>query len=286
MASDGEERNQDRSRSIEDLRSMRLMALLRDVISEHGTVKAAQLLDVNYKTVVRALESGAVTGHMRNALELMLLAGGGTAAARQRERFLTLERDLAAMKQRWEDLEEALPGMIAGEVRVAVEEAGEALRSEYRQEMEALSKRAPSPGPAQVEAGPAGTGGTKSGAVPFLYPRPRQGVVTKEPHPGEEESYGGGMERVAEWRERVGRRGVGTKLAQARNRERIMELEIEMIGHWELTLPPNTVPLHPSEREGYLGWRRRALVDIQRERLWREVLRWLRMGLTLGWWKG
>ncbi len=64
-----------------------------------------------------------------------------------------------------------------------------------------------------------------------------------------------------------------------------MELEIAMIGEYKLTLPPATSPIHPSEREGHLRWRRRALVDIQRERTWRELLRWVRRILTLGLWR-
>ena len=110
-------------------------------------------------------------------------------------------------------------------------------------------------------------------------------MVTREPHPGEEDSYGAGMDRVNEWRELNRKRGLGTKLDQVRVRQRIMELEIEIIGEFELTLPPNTEPLHQSEREGYLGWRRRALLHIQRERLRRELVRWVRMALTLRRWK-
>ena len=287
MASNGEEDAQDRSRSLEDLRSMRLMALLEDVNREHGTMRAAKLPGVNHKTVTRAMASGAVSGRMRHALELMLLAGGGSAAARQRERTEALEREMAAIKQSWEEWETALQGMIAEEVRVAVETATETLRSELRQGMESLPTRVLSPETVRIGAGATKTeGALNRKAMPAPYPRPSRGVVTREPYAGEEESYGGGMESVTEWRDLNGRRGAGTKLEQARVRERIMELEIEIIGEHHLTLPPSTQALHPSEREGYLGWRRRALLDIQRERLRREVVRWVRMGLTLGRWKG
>ena len=113
-----------------------------------------------------------------------------------------------------------------------------------------------------------------------------RGVVTREPHPGEAQSYGAGTPLVEEWRALNGRRGEGTKLARAQVRERIMALEITMIGEHLLTLPPNTEPLHPSERERYLGWRRQELADIRGERRRREALRWLRRFLTLGlWWK-
>ena len=60
------------------------MALLRDVIKEHGTMGAAQVLEVNYKTLVRTLVSRRLTGRMSDALERMLLSGGGSVAVRQR----------------------------------------------------------------------------------------------------------------------------------------------------------------------------------------------------------
>ena len=93
--------------------------------------------------------------------------------------------------------------------------------------------------------------------------RYRAGVVTKEPHPGEEASYGPGMPLVVEWRHLWSVREEGTRLTQTKGRERIMALEIAMIGEYELTLPPDTAPLHPSVREDYLGWRRRALVEYR-----------------------
>lgn len=94
------------------------------------------------------------------------------------------------------------------------------------------------------------------------------------------------MPLVAEWRRLTRQRGDGTKLDQVKTRERIMALEIAMIEGYELTLPPDTDPLHPSPRESYLRWRRRALADLQTERVRRELLRWVRRVLTLGlWWR-
>ena len=274
------EREQDRTRSLEDLRSMRLMALLRDVIKEHGTMGAAQVLEVNYKTLVRTLVSRRLTGRMSDALERMLLSGGGSVAARQRERFEALERTMGALRRNWEEREKGLPSMIGEEVRVAVEAAKTSLRAELPRTTSRLSEAS------QAGAGPVGTEG-----LPNQEPRPARshrlsrGVVTREPDPGEEDSYGAGMDLVNEWRGLNRKRGVGSKLEQVRVRQRIMELEIEIIGGYELTLPPNREPLHESEREGYLGWRRRALLHIQRERLRRELVRWVRMALTLRRWK-
>ena len=81
------------------------------------------------------------------------------------------------------------------------------------------------------------------------------------------------------------RREVGTKLHRALMRERIMELEIRMIKDHGLTLPPATSPMHPSEREGHLDWRRRASVDLRWGRVKLEVLGRVRRFLTFGPWQ-
>ncbi len=113
----------------------------------------------------------------------------------------------------------------------------------------------------------------------------RPGLVTEEPHPGEEESYGAGMALVAEWRDLRDRRGEGTRLEQAVDRERVMELEVAMLGEHDLTLPPETEPLHPSRRAVQLDWRMRELDDIRAERRRLQLLSRLRRALTFGVWK-
>ena len=52
------------SRSLESLRQMRLLALLRDMIDDGGKVKAAKALGVNYRTVSKAVWSGTLTDRM------------------------------------------------------------------------------------------------------------------------------------------------------------------------------------------------------------------------------
>ena len=57
------------SRSLDSLRQMRLLALLRDMIDDGGKVKAAKALGVNYRTVSKAVGSGTLTDRMSDALE-------------------------------------------------------------------------------------------------------------------------------------------------------------------------------------------------------------------------
>ena len=73
---------------VELLRRARLNAMLRELVRQEGRMEAAELLGVNYKTLVRAEESEQVTGRVKDALERLL----GTVddpedAARQRERL-------------------------------------------------------------------------------------------------------------------------------------------------------------------------------------------------------
>ncbi len=108
------------SRSLESLREMRLLALLRDMIDADGQARTAQVLGVGYRTLKRTVESGRLTERMAAALERLLLLGGGSAAARER---------VDALERRVEGLAEE---MHAGfdEVRSAVDAGLKALREE------------------------------------------------------------------------------------------------------------------------------------------------------------
>ena len=54
----------DDDRDREQLRRLRLNGFLRELVREEGRMEAAELLGVNYRTLVRAEESGRITGRM------------------------------------------------------------------------------------------------------------------------------------------------------------------------------------------------------------------------------
>ncbi len=259
----------------------RLVVLLRDLVGGDRKMKTAAYLGVSYRTLDRALETGVLRSRIRDALKRRMLEEGGEAGLRHRARVEALEHRAGALEERVAALEQAQEaaqestGKAVGELARGLEDgtatvealAGRLARLEQRQALR------------DHGGGPAGNGARE----PFPAGR---GVVTAEPHPGEAESYGAGMELVEEWRSLVRRRGEGSQAEQAQRRERVMELEIALIGEHGLALPPNTEPLHPSERERYLGWRRRELADLRGGRRRRVALRWLRRILTLGlWWR-
>ena len=65
----------DRSKSIEDLHHLRLMALLDEQVRDKGVRKAAEDLGVDHRTLASSLESGKLTRRMRVALDRALWPG-------------------------------------------------------------------------------------------------------------------------------------------------------------------------------------------------------------------
>ena len=61
------------SRSVENLREVRLLGLLRDVVAGQGKVKAAETLGVSFRTLSRAGETGRLTPRLADALESHLV---------------------------------------------------------------------------------------------------------------------------------------------------------------------------------------------------------------------
>ena len=260
-----------------------LLALLDDLVLAEGRLKAAQALGVNYRTLVKVVASGRLSGRMRDALERRQLADREAKTSQQWDEMRDLAQRIERAEQRQTAIEQARhrDDAAAGELRAAVRRVDAAAQA-----LQTLTRRVARLERGQGSRTAAGSEVTAPEQSWAVDDPSRAGVVTDDPHPGEEASYGPGMPAVVEWRRLNQQREKGTKLDQVKTRERIMALEIALIGEYELTLPPDTDAIHPSEREGYLRWRRRALADLQTERARRELLRWVRRVLTLGlWWR-
>ena len=249
----------DSSRSLESFRQVRLMALLRDMVESEGRVKAASTLGVSYRTVVRAEESGRLTAHMSHALERHLLLGGGSAAAQQRRDFEALVGRVASLEEELRGLREAVEGRNEG----LEEERAGALRKFERRlaRLESGEDAKEGPGPARRRIAPS---------------RPYPQLVTEEAEPDEELVYGDAAEVIAEWRAARARSTEairsGTTVDRLAAYERVLELEIELIGERELTLPPAVFPWDRSDRRQNLGRRRESLEETRADRARAERL--------------
>ena len=71
----------DRSRDIEDFHYVRLMALLQELVRDHGRKRAAAILGVDRRTLDAGLDEQVLSRRMRTALDRALRSGVGSAAA-------------------------------------------------------------------------------------------------------------------------------------------------------------------------------------------------------------
>ena len=113
----------ERTRSIEDLHELRLMALLHDLVRKHQRKGAGEILGVDPRTVKACLEQGALSKWMRTALEAQLLSREKAAMAAQQERIEALDRRMEALEQ------QITSGL--GEMRTTMEGEIKALKDEH-----------------------------------------------------------------------------------------------------------------------------------------------------------
>ena len=103
------------SRYVENMHHMRLMALLQELVRKKGYKGAAEVLEIDPKTVTSSMRSGQLTRRVRDSLERALQEGVGSAADRQRRRNEKLEAELKELK---EELRGGLKGLSRMEGRL------------------------------------------------------------------------------------------------------------------------------------------------------------------------
>ena len=262
-----------------------LMTSLRDLVEEAGPGKAAEQLGVDRKTLWRCLRSGRLTPRLAGALDGRLPAAERTATAQLRERVAVLERRLEEQ---------------AKQLRAGVDKLHTGVEALGRAQAEALAqweRRL-----ARVEASRAAGGGTPlspsppvQGAAPQVIGR-RPAVqrpwryhpelVTRVPEPDEELVYGEATPVIIRWRAAVAAlRDATRRLERFDAEQRVLELEIIIIGEHGLTLPPVTYGWDAADRKHEVWKRKEALKALQAARERALKLGRVRRILTLGlWW--
>ncbi len=286
----GQEQPRDgESRSPEHLRHERLVAMLRNVAEDKGKVKAAEALGVSFRTLARAVESGRLTGRMADALERHLLEveGSATASVGQKQadglegRVEQLEADVAKLRVRVDTMQAVVGALQEDQARTLERWERRLARVEARQ---TATTGSAAPSTPRVKGA---VEGVREGSQVKPPRRPYPQLVTVEPEEGEELIYGEAMPAIVEWRE------TGRALGYARRRldkldarQRMLELELRLVGDHELTLPPAVYPWDRADRREEVWRRKQSLADLQVERNRAVLLRWVRRLLTLGlWWK-
>ena len=266
----------EKSRSVQDMQQLRLMALLGELVRAKGVMRAARELDVDHRTLTASLERGRLSRRMRGALERALLEGGGSPAADQRERNDVLEGRLDAVEGRMDAQGEAMNKGLA-----AVQGDVRAIRDGQAQVERRLTKlEAGGPGEDEGQADGPDTqpkGGTR-------LRREFPDLVTLEPASDDAEVFGDAWPLIVEWRKlKAIHPNRGRGLAWLTTQERLLTIELALLEEHGMTLPPEAYPLRDFARNGQINWRRSALSDTRRAL---RRLRWVRRVLTFGlWWR-
>ena len=263
---------------------LRLRALLHDLVRKKGRIEAAKELGLDPRTVGACMDGEGLSWRVREALEMGLQEGAGSAAARQRKRNDALERRMEKLEKELHDARDAVMGEI-GKLRDDQDQKWESLeRRLARRETPRKSATGPAEAPGATgdapEEAPFGAKpSAKAKAPKRLYPE----LVTKEPAPDDEEVYGAAWPLIEEWR-RLWKThtGAGKGLAWLETEERVRELEVAMLEEHGLTLPPEKQPLHGLWRSAQLNWRKETLHEVRRAVAWRHLLRKV---LTCGLWR-
>ncbi len=244
MASSGESAGMERSdTSPEDLR---LRDVLQRLVENRGWMGAATALGVNYRTLVANMKTGRISRRMRQAVQEFEAGiepdespdldgsrgSGGRAetVAQQMETLVGEVGHLAEIVEAQADLLQELGRRVAGLEEVARQGTEENVEPTAD---EGLPDELHPPEQEQELA--------------------RGGVVTLEPQPDEERTFGpAAAVLVAEWRKLRGRHRNLKGADRARAEVRLCELMLTLMKKYDLTLPPHTEPLRGPERAAYL----------------------------------
>ncbi len=296
--------------ALTGIRAGRLGGLLQDLLRVHGRRRTAELLDMSERTLQRVEASGQLSEQLCRALEKheAELPGSGalpplpplameTAAAlvgltRRVDKLETLEdsrsRDLRDVHAALEDLRQRVAGL-EQEDRSEQAEQGDRGGDAWR------TTRTDAPVGASTRT--AGTAGHPHRLHPPYHPlRPEHPeLVTVEAVPEEERVYGEAMTVITAWRRARRRRQAAStgldkpgrlirpdKLDLLKADERLLELELVLVGEHGLTVPPADRPWDGLRRQTELRVTREALVRVRRQRRWAWLRHWVLRLLTLG----
>ena len=268
---------------LEELRRIRLVGFLRELVRQQGTMATARLLEIDYKTLKRSLDAGRVTPHVADALEGLTEDGddGETGPDRQLVAGLPVPEGPGALRPVaevvGEDHDDRLDdGSDDGDD--GADDAIEEPPAEGRAEPESANAA-----PAKPVAPPVAGLGAPRQSKPLRRRYPE--LVSGEPAEDDAAVYGDAWPLVQQWRrlwDGHPRRGRGRSWLTTR--ERLLELELALLEEHGLTLPPETEPLRGFARRGQTRWRETALARTRRALRRRRMLHWLLRKITLGRW--
>ena len=277
---------------IGDLHELRLMALLRELVGEHGLRGAARHIEIDHRTIAGCMHQGVLTPTAKRALERALHLGMGSVFEELAGRVSALESRVEEIGGRLRKLSQALEEERT-ESKASLESLLKMVRANARQVdklgvSERKSSRSADGGDGDKQpASPKTAGAKESQQTTKWFPRRTYTqLVTKVPAEDDEHVYKEAWPVVREWREvENGHRYKGKTLTWMKRHERLLELERRLLDEFQLTLPPARHPIDKEMRRKLLRWNEDDLRSIRGRIVRRLMLRWVRRILTVGLWR-
>ena len=88
------------SMAVENTHEQQLMTLLQEMVREKGASGAAQVLEIDRRTVAACIKKGRLSWRVRETLERAIQYGAGSAAAEQQERNHKLEDRINRLEEK------------------------------------------------------------------------------------------------------------------------------------------------------------------------------------------
>ncbi|MCY4618948.1 MAG: hypothetical protein OXD50_10455 [Chloroflexi bacterium] len=158
------------------------------------------------------------------------------------------------------------------EIRAALEQLGATVAA-LREQVEVLQE---SRGATWLAASDEASAQARSPArAADILHRPYPQLVTAEKESGEGRVYGRAAPTITEWRRaRRRRKRASSTLEQLQADERLLELELVLVGEHHLTLPPAERSWDGLRRQRELRLLNQSLDRVRRRRRWAQLRRW------------
>ena len=243
----------------DDSRDDWLMEQLQQLARERGKVEAAELLEINYRTLNTTLELGHLSKRVRDAAQRYFRESDDAEV----EDSLGIDYEPRIVRLE-EQMDEFLKELTSLRQAVVALQSRPVVEPEPRRLPERQRRRDTAPTSAP--------------------PRVHSTVVPAEEQPGEEWPKNV-RQLVEQWREaKVDRTTSKHTLGWLRAERRVLELEMQLADDHQLTLPPADEPWSETRRRRELRYRETALHTARVRVFWTTPLHWLMRALTLGLW--
>lgn len=256
----------------------RLAALLQDLVTRDGREQVARRLEVSERTLRRALSTGQLSKRLTEVLER---ESGGSAEVQ----LDLLKRQVKGLESRLAEMEQSRGEQARDNGAEDVQQQVEGMQGRLQDVEQQLAQVVAALAELREMQRPAAHPGVAESSRPYIPNRIYPTLVELEPQPDDDQVYGShAFALITEWRQQHAEFKAHWPSVEGYIAEvRMVELELELISEYELTMPPADLPWQDWQRKRELQQRRARLDEarhkLRRKRIRRIVVRLLTLGL-------